>query len=344
MSPIHLFLVLICYANLGFAQTGDSAQLSRLLEKYGRKNQLMGSIAISENGQIVFQKAIGFSSLNPKTAATPKTVYRIGSVSKTYTAVIILQLVGEGKLKLSDPLSQFYPDWPHAKEITMEHLLRHQSGIHNFGKRKRRENSAINPTTKAEAEAIFKNAPTDFLPGKETEYNNANYVVLSLVAETIEDKPFAVILEERIANPSRFTQTNAGGPLNVLKNDAHSFYWQKGWKQNEDQYGPFLLGAGALKANPTEVALFLDALFTNQLLEKEQFTQMLALEDDMGLGIYEYPFYNTKCYGHAGNIDYFESFAAYFPDKKTSLAICLNGSRTEINNLIIDILRTYWGM
>ncbi|MCB0662958.1 MAG: beta-lactamase family protein [Saprospiraceae bacterium] len=336
---ISIFLVLVIPT---FGQKTTYQKLDKIVSNYEKKNLLMGSIAFSQNGNLVYAKAVAYANIDKQIKADTGTKYRIGSVSKLFTATMIMQLVAEGKLALEDSIARFFPQWPNAQEITIEHLLRHQSGIFNFGKSKNRKYKHANPQTIAEIISLFETAQVAFPPGKKVDYNNANYVVLSLIIEVLDQTSFAIALENRITKPLKLQDTHAGGPIDVSKKEAMSYSWEKRWSNNGDFYNPSLLGAGALVSTPADVNSFLQGLFNHSILPEAQLNQMLQTEEGMGLGIFTFPFYDKTAYGHSGNIDAFESLSIYFPSEKTSFSICLNANRVDFNEVLIALLSSFF--
>ena len=126
-----LTLVLVA---AGYAQTLDKAKLDQLFDRLLEKNKGMGSLTLAKDGNVLYTRSFGYSQINgtEKKPLTAMTKYRIGSITKTFTAVMIFQLVEEGKLKLTDTLDKFFPQIPNAARITMEDILEHRSGIHNL--------------------------------------------------------------------------------------------------------------------------------------------------------------------------------------------------------------------
>lgn len=340
MRSSLLFCVLFVSA-LVTAQSGYT-KLDDFLNKYQKKNRGMGSIALSENGKTTYSRTIAYSKLNSQTSVNIDTKYRIGSVSKLITATMILQLVEEGKIKLSDRLSRFFKEWSDAEKITIENLLRHESGIYNFGKSNEENYSKLDPQNSKEVLEILATTPLAFKPGKKTDYNNANYVLLSLVIEKVDQTNFAESLQKRIIEPLGLKNTHAGGKINADQNETHSYYWKSKWVKNINTYSSSLLGAGAVVSTPTDLNTFLHALFSHQILSEEQLTIMLELKNGMGLGIYSFPFYGKTVYGHAGNIDSFESFSAYFPKEKLAFSIVLNANREDFNQILKNCLEAYF--
>lgn len=324
-------------------QEKSFSKLDRLIEKWENKNLVMGSLSFTKNGDITYSKAFGFSDISTNAKAKTTTKYRIGSVSKIYTSAIILQLENEKLLDLDKAISEYLPSLTFDKKVTIEYLLRHESGIYNFGKSKNNKYSTMKPQDSGEILEIINGEELIFTPGTKVDYNNANYVILSLLIEKLDKVSFAESFNKRIINPLKLTETHSGKPINTNENEANSYYWKKAWVENSDNYSPTLLGAGALVSSANEVNLFLNALFNFELIPKSQLNKMIDFKENMGLGIYKYPFFNKVAYGHGGNIDAFESFSVYFPEEKVSFTLLLNGNRDQLNHLLIECLSVYFG-
>src|ERR671916_3451428 len=173
------------------AQTLDKAKLDRFFDRLAEKNQAMGSLTIAKDGKVIYSRAIGYSQINgsERKPATTATRYRVGSITKTFTAAMILQFVEEGKLKLSDTLDKFFPQIPNAGKITIAHLLTHRSGI-DFGKEPDFRAWSRNPRTKDEMLAFIAKGTPDFEPGEKRSYSNAGYVLLGFIVEKLDGKPY----------------------------------------------------------------------------------------------------------------------------------------------------------
>src|SRR5882762_418037 len=127
-------LVMLALVTAGRAQTLDKAKLDQLFDRLLEKNKGMGSLALAKDGNVLYTRSFGYSQVNgnEKKPLTAETKYRIGSITKTFTAVMIFELVEEGKLKLTDTLDKFFPQIPNANRITIAQILHHRSGIHNL--------------------------------------------------------------------------------------------------------------------------------------------------------------------------------------------------------------------
>src|ERR1041385_2137057 len=140
-------LSLTLFISSSYAQTLDKAKLDQFFDRLAGKNKAMGSLTIAKNGNVLYNRVIGYSQINgaKKKPLSAASRFRIGSITKMFTAVMILQLVEEGKLKLSDTLDKFFPQIPNAQRITIAQILAHRSGIPNS-----RPTSKINAVTKDE--------------------------------------------------------------------------------------------------------------------------------------------------------------------------------------------------
>src|SRR5690606_31512331 len=132
MKKISLFALFVLIVQVSHAQTPNIKLLDSLFQYIEANDKNMGSVSVYKDGKEIYQKTIGYASISDQVKANAKTKYRIGSVSKTFTAAIIMQLVDQGKLTLDTRLKQFFPQIPNAEKITIEHLLRHESGLFNF--------------------------------------------------------------------------------------------------------------------------------------------------------------------------------------------------------------------
>jgi len=319
--------------------TFNAARLDSLLDGLAANNKLMGSLALSRGGQPLYSRAFGYADAATKTAATPATRYRIGSITKVFTATMIMQLVDERKLTLDAPLSRFFPQLPNAAIITVDQLLSHRSGLHNFTSDPAYGTYMSQPKTQAELLTIIGQAKTDFEPGAKYAYSNSNYVVLGFIVEKLTKLPYAQAVQQRIGKKAGLTSTYYGGKIDPRKQEALS-YERAGtdWKLSSETDMSIPGGAGALVATPADLNRFLSALFGGKLVSASSLTTMRTMRDGYGRGLMEVPFGAKKGYGHSGGIDEFASRAYYFPDGQLAVAVCANGGTFSLNDVLIGAL------
>ncbi|WP_342646040.1 serine hydrolase domain-containing protein [Mucilaginibacter sp. CSA2-8R] len=339
VKPFHILLIaFVALAQTSLAQTFNKAKMDSLFDAVAANNRAMLSVALTQKGQLVYSRAIGNSWLGEKNIpATIQTKYRIGSISKVFTAVMIFQLVEEGKLQLTTPLSEFYPSLPNASKITIAQLLSHSSGLHSFTS----DSSYLTWLNKKmiPAEMIAKiNVKPDFEPGSKHQYSNSNFILLGYIIEKLDKKPYALALKNRITSKTGLSNTYYGGKITAANNEAYSYYWKDKWLPDTETDMSIPGGAGALVSNPTDLVKFMNALFNSKLVSTASLTQMRTINDGYGMNLFAYPFDGHTAYGHGGDIDGFHSQAAYFPADDIAVAYTANGVNMNLNNMMIGVL------
>jgi CubicO group peptidase (beta-lactamase class C family) len=181
MKTLLTFLILLVLSVSAFSQDFDKAKMDKFFDGLSANNKGMGSLTIAKDGKIIYSRAVGISHIGDKgyVPADVKTKYRIGSITKMFTATLVFQLVEEGKLKLDDTLDKFFPEIPNAKKITIAQMLNHHSGIHNFTSDTQYFRSYYRrPQTHEQMLAVIAKTTPDFEPGTKAAYSNSNYVLL----------------------------------------------------------------------------------------------------------------------------------------------------------------------
>ncbi len=334
-----LFSLALLSSTTLFAQTPDTAQLSRYLETLAQNNKVMGSVALLKDGKVIYQKAVGQADVAKNFPNTTDTRFRIGSISKSFTAAMILKAVEEKKLRLEQPIGSFFPAYPTFKNITVEQLLRHRSGIHNFTADDGFLSWNTRPHSEAEMLQIIAKGGMDFPADSTFEYSNSGYVLLSYILEKTYKKQFARVLEEKITKPLGLKSTgiwaNTKEPfLNT------SYTWNGKWEAEKFTDVSVPLGAGAIASTPADLTRFYEALLEGKFLSAASVTKMKEMQEGYGMGLIMFPFNKQKGYGHTGGIDGFHSMAGYFPDSKTAFAIVENGLNFKTNDVAIALLQT----
>ncbi|QRR04110.1 serine hydrolase [Dyadobacter sandarakinus] len=321
------------------AQTVNTAGLDSLFDILYAKNKSMASVAIARNGKVLYAKATGLAAQSP--APVPSTVhtrYRVGSITKTFTATLIMQLVDQKKLQLSTPLSQFFPQVPNASEITIRQMLNHRSGIHNFTADPEYLSYMLQPKTHAEMVAIIAATKPDFAPNEKASYSNSNYVLLGYIVEKLTGKSYAENITTRIAGKAGLKETYVGQKADAGKQEAISFAYDDEWKPLPESDAGILAGAGSIVSTPTDLTRFITALFQGKLVSVQSLNEMKTISDGFGLGLIQVPYEYRKGYGHNGVVDGFLSNLFYFPDDSLAVSVCTNGSTYSINDLVIALL------
>lgn len=343
MKKLLIILSFLFLTYFAYPQDFDTVKLDSLISKIEKHEKGMGCISIFHNGKEVYQRAYGFENMEKGIRATEKTKYCIGSITKSFTAAIIMQLVEENKLSLDTKLTNFFPEIPNSKDITIEQLLRHRSGLYNYANSV--DFHSWNDTLRTKSEMIkkFIENGTVFKSDEKSEYCNTNYVLLSYIAQKIEGKEYSEILTERITKPLELKSTYFGAKYGTRNNEAlpHFKYelWEVGSVSNLEIYD----GAGAVVSNPSDLNTFYNALFEGKIVSHYWLNEMMKIVDDYGIGMYQMFFDEKTSLGHAGDVYGFQSASQYYPKDNMILSFTSNGTGMDRNEILGGILNIYFG-
>lgn len=327
----HLFLIFYLSIHLfstSFSQAINTKKLDSLFDMLQNRGLATGSVAILLNGRIEYQRAIGFNILdsNKKIAPDTDTKYRIGSISKMFTAVMIFQLIDEGKLRLNQKLADYFPQLPNANKITVEEMLYHRSGLHDYTHDTNFPEWIDKPKTHEEMLTIIAGKGSDFEPGTKADYCNTNYLLLSYIIEKITGINYAEALNQKITSKIGLKNTYYGKPIDVKRNEATSYkYADSIWNKEKETDVSIHCGAGSIVATPNDLVAFIQKLFDGKLISRASLDSMTTMVDDYGMGIFPYEFDSDKGYGHNGRIEEFYSAVRYYPERKLAVSYITNG-------------------
>ncbi|MDR6943805.1 serine hydrolase domain-containing protein [Mucilaginibacter pocheonensis] len=343
---VCIFLLFPILQSCSQAQSFNKTKLDSFFVALHTKDQNMGSIAISANGVLVYQNAIGYSLINKnksvKTPATIETKYRIGSITKMFTATMIFQLIDEGKLGFDTPLASYFPQLPNAGKITIREMLSHRSGLHNYVGDSLYTTYMTSPRSEAEMITMFAGQKSDFEPDTKAEYSNTNFVLLGYIIEKLTGKTYAEDLRERVTSKIGLAQTYYGTKTNAVKNEAYSYNYPGQWAQMPETDMSIAGGAGGIVSTPTDLVKFVNALFEGKLISPASLELMKVMRDNYGMAMFAMSFYDKKSYGHLGTIDGFYSILTYFPQEKLAIAYTSNGSRYSYFDVFMGALNIYF--
>jgi len=343
MKRFILFILIIGLGiQNGFTQTIDKTKLDNYFDSLEANNKFMGSVAIAENGQIIYTRQIGYADVEKKIKPNDNTKYRIGSISKTFTTVLIFKAINEGKLKLTDKIDTYFPTIKNAGKITISDLLYHRSGIHNFTADE--DYLKWNTEKKSENEMIeiISKGGSDFEPGSKAEYSNSNFVLLSYILQAIYKKDYAQLLNEEIIKPLGLKNTYYGKKINIKGDECYSYSWKGNWVKEAETDMSIPVGAGAIVSTPGDLTKFADALFGGKLVTEKDVDLMETIKDNYGMGLFRVPFDDKFGYGHNGGIDGFTSVMYHFADNDVSVALTSNGTNFDNNQISIALLSTVY--
>tara|TARA_R110002049_G_scaffold116643_2_gene269372 strand:+ start:5881 stop:7215 length:1335 start_codon:yes stop_codon:yes gene_type:complete len=343
-KPIIIFLLTIFFQltfHIGFSQNIDTQKLDCYFNTLEANNKFMGSVSILKGGKVIYNKQVGYSDIASKQKPNKETKYRIGSISKLFTAKLTFKAIEEGKISLNQTIEKYFPEIKNASSITISNLLNHRSGIHSFTDNKE-EFLSYHTQAKTEAEMvnIIAKGGSDFNPNSKAAYNNSNYVLLSYILEKLYKKPFEKVLEDEITKPLSLNNTFFGSKINVTNNESYAYRFEKKWQKTDETDPSIDMGAGGIVSTSTELVRFAEALFNNKLLSAESVEKMKTIHDKFGMGLFKTEYYDKVSYGHNGEIDGFISVLRYFPDENIAFAITSNGANYSLNLIEVTIVNS----
>jgi len=331
-------LLFLSISTVGFSQNFDKVKLDNYFKALEKNNKFMGSVAVSKNGKLIYSKSIGYADLENKIKATEKTKYRIGSITKSFTAILILKAIENKKLDINETIDKWFPTITNSKKITIKQLLTHRSGIHNFTNNVDYLQWNTQSKTEMEMIEIIKKGGSDFQPSTRAAYSNSNFVLLTFILERVFNTSYSELVQTYIVKPIRLTNTYVFGKINTANNESKSYNYLGFWKEESETNFTVPLGAGAITSTPTDLIKFANALFNGQLLSPESLKIMKTIKEGYGSGLFQVPFYSSIGFGHTGGIDGFRSVYSYFEDEKISYALTSNGTNMNNNDISIAVL------
>ena len=338
---LRLFFCQFLLCMIVFPAAGQPTSSSRAVEfdkiisEQFKPNESGCVALVAEKGKIIYEKAFGLADIQLNVPMRTEMVFRLGSISKQFTAISILQLMEKGKLALQDRIMTHIPDYPAIGEkITIEHLLTHTSGITNITGMKNFGDIKRNDLSTAEVVNFFKNEPLEFEPGTKWSYSNSGYILLGYIVEKVSGLPFAKYLEENIFKPCQMTSSFLDDDSRIIKNRA-SGYAKKGDQTINAQFISMTIphGAGGIVSTVGDLyrwnrALLSHKMVTNSTLEKAFTRYKLSdgKETDYGYGWFFSNIQGIPTVEHGGGIEGFLTSSIYLPSKDLFVAVLSNST------------------
>ena len=345
LPRLLLFSLLAIFLQQTALAQDHSAKIQEVLALAHKYRQFNGSALVAENGKVVYKGAFGLANMEWNIPNTPDTKFRLGSITKQFTATVILQLVEQGKIKLDGKLSDYLPDYRKdvGEKVTIHHLLTHTSGIPSYTSQPGFfENVSRNPYKVDEFVKKYASGNLEFEPGSKFLYNNSGYFLLGAIIERVTGKPYEQVLQENIFNPVGMKNTGYDHHATILAKRA------AGYVKTPDSYSnaPYLdmsipYAAGSLYSTIEDLYLWDQALYTDKLLSAQSKALMYT------------PFLEGYAYGwsiqkasfnadvpvitHGGGINGFTTTIVRFPKEK-NLIVMLDNTNTEYLDRLSDVI------
>lgn len=358
MSPLRMGTVLLLAVFLVVVQPGSvyaqAKNLNDFIRDYGKSHGFSGTILVQKSGKKIYHKSFGEANLTFHLPLKNDTKYKIASITKTFTAVLILQLVEQGKVDLQKPLRTYLPNYTGeaADKVTLHHLLNHTSGLPNIDKVGSKEDVIKNgvehyqrPFTTDELVVRFCSGKLVNEPGKVFDYNNADYIILGKIIEAVTGKSYEQVLQQQILQPLKMENSGLLYHYNIVENLAESYFWRDDLKQLVRELPVYIenwYAAGAMYATADDLLKFANALFGNRLVKPETVQQMLTPGlDNYGYSVWirsetigGHKYTTIERYGQimGANLVLFR-----FPEKDLTILLLGNTDATNVGDFAVEI-------
>jgi len=317
-----------------------TTQADAIMSGIYKPDQPGAALLVMKDGKIMMRKAYGMANLELEVELEPDMIFRIGSMTKQFTAVAILVLVEQGRIALSDPIAKFLPDYPaQGRTVTVEQLLTHTSGIPSYTSLSEWQPLMRKDMTLTELIDVFKDKPREFVPGEHWKYTNSGYVLLGAIIEKASGLTYEAFLKENIFDPLGLKHTFYGSASRIIHGRV------PGYEAGAD--GTFLnaeyismtqpYAAGSLLSNVDDLAAWNQALLSGRLIKRETLEKawtVCKLKDGTSTG-YGYGWSIGESFGsrvitHDGDINGFASSGILFPEEKLFVALLTNSEAGEL--------------
>jgi D-alanyl-D-alanine carboxypeptidase len=324
---------------VGLAGQDFAAKADAFVQSWVRDGQFRGAVLVAKDGKPVFRKAYGLANEEWDIANTPETKFRLGSITKQFTAAAVLQLAEKGKLKLDDAVKVHYPEAPAAwDKITIHHLLNHTSGIKSYtglpGFMEKRIREKMTPV---EIVKLTQDMPLEFEPGEKFAYNNTGYVLLGAIIEKASGQSYGAYLQQNVFAPLGMADSGYDSDAAIIKRRASGY--------TGGRNAPFIdmslpHAAGSLYSTVDDLVKWSPA----KVVSTESFTKMKTPgKQKYGYGIFIDELKGHAFHGHGGGINGFNTSLTRFPDDGLVVAVLCNQNSSAPDRIGRDLGRLYFG-
>lgn len=314
--------------------TATAARVDQAVEKVIADTGIpSASVALVERGQIVYLQAYGKARLEPPMVATTEMQYSVGSVSKQFTAALILMLVEDGKMTLDDPVGKYLPHLTRANEVTVREVLSMTAGYQDFWPEDYVMTTMMAPTTAQHILDVWGGKPLDFDPGTQWQYSNTNYVIAGRIAEIVGGKPLVEQLRARIFDPLQMMGVRDQDASHLPPSDPTGYF--------QHALGPmrpaplegtgWMFAAGELAMSPHDLALWNISMMNRSLLKPASYDAMFTdvklnngKQTGYGLGVQVSERDGQRIISHSGEVSGFVSQNTIYPDSKAAVTVLTN--------------------
>ncbi|HEY7800238.1 MAG TPA: serine hydrolase [Hyphomonadaceae bacterium] len=318
------------------------------IQKHVAENRFSGTVLVARHGKPILREGFSLANRELNVAAKPETIFRLGSITKQFTAASIMQLVQQGKLKVEDPVSKYYTAAPAAwSGITVRHLLNHRSGIPSYtGLPGFMTTMATTPRTPEQIVELTRDKPLEFEPGSKYAYNNTGYVLLGHIIEKVSGQTYAEYLDTHIFKPLGMKNSGYDVSAKVLPNRAAGYDATNNVWANA-QYLSMTLphAAGALYSTVDDLLVWEEAFFSDKIVSKASREAMTTDNgNNYGYGLGFGDIGGHRSIAHGGGIHGFSTYMTRFPADGVTIIVLSNLQSAPTSAIGNELARLIFGI
>lgn len=343
-------VLLLLAAATAVAQTSPDASVDRYIQAEMQKRHIPGlALLVARDGEIVRARGYGFSNLELQVPVKPETIFQSGSMGKQFTATAVMMLVEEGKVRLDDPLSRYFPDAPAAwNQVTVRNLLSHTAGFGDYPDQFDFRRDYTEDQLLKMVEAI----PLAYPPGTKYAYSNLGFLTLGILIHRASGQFYGDFLQERVFRPLGMNTTRIISEADIVPNRAAGYRWVKGGWKNQEWVSPSLntTADGALYFSILDLARWDAALYTEKLLKRSSLEQMWTVakykdgtpnSGHYGFGWFIHSINGHRVIEHQGQWQGFNTNISRYVDDKLTVVVLTNLDHCEPDEISHGVAALY---
>jgi CubicO group peptidase (beta-lactamase class C family) len=328
-----------------------SQQTARLLDSavnlYFQQKKFNGSVLVAQKGKILLQQGYGYKDVAAKTKADANSLYQYGSVTKQFTAALVMYLQEKGKLNIRDKLSKYFPELPFADSVTIYNLLTHTSGIYNYTRNiDFMMHDAVKPITQEKMLALFRDHPLEFKPGTQFSYSNSGYILLGYIIEKASGMPYEKLMRQVVLQPLGLRTAGFDFAHNQSADRTTGYNFIDGDKGDKAGIvdSSVSYAAGALFGSVKDLYTWHQALEKGALLGAASWKQIYTpFLSKYGFGWDIDSLFGRQVIQHNGGIFGYTSVIKRFPQDDVVVIVLANNSSPKIEEMANNLAAIVFG-
>lgn len=338
-------ILVILLAATAWAQ-GPAQQAADYMDASTKDGAFTGTVLVAKDGKVLFSKGYGFANAEHSVMNTADTKFRLGSITKQFTAVAVLQLEEQGKLKVTDAMCKYVENCAESwKQITIHQLLTHTSGLFNFTTDPEYPRTAMLPSPPAKTLEKIRDKPLRFDPGTKFEYSNSGYAALAIVVEKASGESYPDYMDKHVFQPAGMKDSGHDDFTPVIKNRATGYVGAGATLRHAPFHDMTIpIGAGDLYSTANDLLVWDQVLYTDKLLKAPARAKMYTAEkNNYAYGWTVPKLFNRQVYTHNGGIFGFTTSIVRFPEERLVAIALSNNSSAATGKIGRDLAAVFLG-